>query len=330
MTLPAALRSNANFQLKLGYEFLYNISNLSVRFENARDGWIFGSMTGKVVAPGVSNGIINLVVWSTHNGGTSWTPRTLPDLGGASSYFDLKSSATTVYVLGVVATTGMAVVDSSPVGTDRWTRSSLAPMPLPAGGSFPYGTITLAGTHGWLTEGNDRGASGNAQLNVHGQWVPWKSPCASVGYTFAYPVASSPTHLVVACQLGGFGESPVVGGPPGASLESTWLRISTNGGASYQWGPEIGKTYAAGGSILAAPTSLTMFAEMSNVPTSLMASFDGGNHWSRMFHGSVVSLTFLTPTFGFGLVRTSNTTNEAIATIDGGHVWSVIAGEIER
>jgi len=325
MALPAALRSNANFQIKLGYEFLDNMSSLSVRFENPRDGWISGSMTGRVVAPGVSNGIINLVVWSTHNGGVTWSPSALPELDGASTFFDLESSATAVYVLGVVAKTNRTVVDYSPVGVDRWMHSSLAPMSLPAGGSFPYGAITLAGTHGWLTEGNDRGATGSAQLNLHGQWVPWRAPCASVGDTLAFPQASSPTHLTVACQIGGFGDSPVAHKPPGAAQESTWIYVSSNGGASFQPGPEIGKTFGDSAAIFAAPSPSTMFADKVTTSTYLTASFDGGSHWSRVFHGAVTSLTFVTPTVGFGFVGVSNSKDEIIETVDGGHAWSVLA-----
>ncbi len=325
--LPAALRANANFQIKMAYASLAATGGLSVRFANPLDGWISGSMTGKVVSAGVSNGITNLVVWSTHNGGVSWSATTPPELGGASSYFDLEPSAKRVYVLGEVAATGRVIVDSSPLRADHWTRSSLAPMSLPAGGGLPTGALTLSGAHGWLAEGNDRGVTGSAELNSRGQWVTWRAPCASVGYSMAYPQASSPSRLTVACQIGGFGESPVVGGPPGAKLESTWLRISTNGGAPFHWGARIGATYADSAEILATPSSSDLFAAESNAPTSLTASFDGGIHWVRVFHADVVSLTFLTPTFGFGFGFADGygTAAEAIETVNGGHTWTIIA-----
>lgn len=325
--LPARLRSNANFQIRMGYASPAAVGGLSVRFANPFDGWISGSMTGRVVAPGFSNGISDLVVWSTHNGGASWSAATPPSLGGASSYFDLESSATKVYVLGAEASNTNAVVDSSPVGMDHWTRASVAPLSLPAGGSQPYGAMTLSDAHGWLAEGNDRGVTGSAELNAKGQWVPWTAPCASVGYSMAFPEASSPSRLTVACQLGGYGQSPVVGGPLGAKVGSTWLRISTNGGASFHWGPQIGATYADSALILAAPSATHFFAAASSAPTSLTATFDGGRHWIRVLHGDIISLTFLSPTFGFGFGFAGGygTAAEAIETLDGGHSWRVIA-----
>lgn len=325
--LPAPLRSNADVQIRMGDYFAGATGGLSVRFENRRDGWIFGSMTGRVLSPGVTNEVVNPVVWSTHNGGVSWRQTTPPDLGGASKYFDLESSATRVNVLGVVATTGRAVVDTSPVNSDHWTRSSLAPLFLPAGGGSASGAITLSGTRGWLTEGNDRGASGSARLNARGQWVSWAGPCASVGGTLAVPEASSPAHLTVACQLGGFGDTSVVGGPPGGNAQSTWLRTSTNGGASFEWGPEIGTTYANSAAVLAAPSTSNVFATLFHFPNSLSASFDRGTHWSRVFPGDIVSLDFLTPSFGFGFGFVGGSTRHAVAieTVDGGHVWTTIA-----
>jgi hypothetical protein len=333
MTLPKALLADADRQIEAGTGDLAGGPDIMIRFENSLDGWISGSMTGKLTSPGVANGITDLVVWSTHNGGTSWTPNTLPGFSSDSSYFDLEASTTKVYVLGVEWSSYKAIVDSSPIESDHWTRSSLAPMSLPAGGGQPSGAIVIAGSHGWLEEGNDRGVIGSAELNAKAQWVPWKSPCQSVGDTMAYPVPSSPTRLIGACQIGGFGGDDSGPVPPGAKLGSTWLYISTNAGATFKSGLEIAKTYSGGATILAAPSTSTLLAvDEYFSPSVLVVSFDGGLHWSKVgvsgdtSISEVVSLRFVAPMFGFGLVQNSNDKSAVIETTDGGHAWTVIAG----
>jgi hypothetical protein len=98
-----------------------------------------------------------------------------------------------------------AMIEGSPVDTDRWRSASSVTLSGPGGGSQPFSAIVLQGKIGWAVYGNDRGTTGAARLDSQGQWVAWSPPCASVGRSYAVPTASTPADLVAVCVIGGFG-----------------------------------------------------------------------------------------------------------------------------
>ncbi len=216
-------------------------------------------------------------------------------------------------------------VESSPVGQDNWHVSDSRGLPTPAGGGSPSGAIVLAGSHGWLVEGNDRGTTGSAQLNNVGRWVPWTAPCESVGDSLAVPAASTSSHLIVECVMGGFAYPLSSTAPRGATLGSTWLYVSDNAGRTFTAGPELGRVGQYFGPVLASPEPKTILMTRNIAPhQELRASFDGGRHWSVVYFGDVLFLHFVSSTEGLALVQPSKGPNQLIMTYDGGIHWSPV------
>src|SRR5579875_2924095 len=71
-------------------------AGLQVRFANASQGWIFGALP----STNQFNAEMKAVVWSTHNGGTSWQADSASGLSpNQSSILDLEASDGRAYVL---------------------------------------------------------------------------------------------------------------------------------------------------------------------------------------------------------------------------------------
>jgi hypothetical protein len=144
-----------------------------LRFANLADGWAFGTQ-----------------VWVTHDGGAHWNEIALPGEAPGDQIMDLETAGGVVYA-AVAGDNGMILIDSSPVGVNRWTMS---PTEVPVGaGPVPTVQIVLQGGSGWLIE-NDRTVGGGARLE-HGAWVTWQPPCATVEGP-ALLAASSASNLV--------------------------------------------------------------------------------------------------------------------------------------
>ncbi len=295
-------------------------AGLNVRFADPQDGWIFGGL----VEPSSYGGSVRPVLWSTHDGGLTWREQRLPGLSTEGSIFDLEAAAGRVYFMAQ-ETTGGAILESSPVTGDDW-RAALG-LGTPAGGAQPSGTIVLAGSTGWLVEGNDRGTAASARLDGRGQWVGWAPPCVSVGNSFAVPAVSTPSDLVAVCVMGGFAYPLSKAAPPGAALGSSWLYFSDNGGQTFAAGPELGPRQDVFGGVLASPApgvillSRSYFGNGDVNEQDLRASFDGGHHWTVVYEGQFLYLGFTSPSQGVGIVQLSPSTTGMIMTFDGGHHW---------
>jgi hypothetical protein len=174
-----------------------------------------------------------------------------------------------------------------------------------------------------LVEGNDRGTTGSAEL-VGGQWVGWVPPCASVGDSFAIPAASTADDLVAVCVMGGFAEGLSKSAPKGATLGSSWLYFSDNGGSSFQAGPELGPVGDSFGDVLASPEPGAILLSHGDMGQDLMASFNYGHTWTTVYHGELTYLGFTSQLQGVGIVQTSSTTTKMIMTFDGGHLWAPV------
>jgi hypothetical protein len=321
-SFPAALAAAANRKIGGVPAELIDGVPLSIYFADPRDGWIYGALAVPARQAGLSYDI-ELTLWSTHDGGRTWRkqpPRGL-GFGGEGTILDVQSAAGTVYLMESNST-GDVTVRSSPADADRWHVSSTVHLGAPAGGGLQSGAFVLQGSSGWLVEGNDRGTTGSAQLNSAGQWVSWTPPCASVGGSFAVPAASTPRDLVAVCVMGGFASQLSPSAPPGATLGSSWLYLSSDGGRTFNAGPELGPQGSFFGGVLASPSpGVILIGHTTGNREDLIASFDGGVHWTVVYRGSLLFLAFTSPSQGVGIVQSSNHTTKMIMTFDGGHRW---------
>ena len=176
-----------------------------------------------------------------------------------------------------------------------------------------------------MVEGNDRGVTGSAELSGAGQWRDWTAPCASVGNSFTVPAAASTSDLVAVCVMGGFASPLSKSAPAGATLGSSWLYFSGNGGDSFQAGPELAPRGDDYSGVLASPSPGVVFIGRYGTSGQLVGSFDGGHHWEVVYGGSLFYLGFTSPSQGVGLVRLSGGNGSGTAMImsfDGGHHWA--------
>jgi hypothetical protein len=291
---------------------------LNIRFADLDDGWIFGNLP--VAGP---TGLDAPELWDTHDGGRTWHRETLAVLGRNSSILDLEAAAGRVHLMVLDAKPSVAV-ESSPVSRDRWRSSSSVAFGLPAGGGELSGAFVLHGVHGWLVEGNDRGTTGSAQL-VRGRWVAWTPPCSAVGGGFAIPSAPAPSYLVAACVIGGFASPLSKAAPPGATVGSTWLYVSRNGGKSFRAGPELGREGAFFDGVLASsrPGAL-LIGRQIGTGQELRASFDGGRRWAVVYRGELRYLGFTTATQGVAIAARAGRASSMIMTHDGGRHWAAV------
>jgi hypothetical protein len=269
-------------------------------------------------------------MWATHDGGKVWTAQRLPSATALGQVEDVEAAHGVVDAMVMTGADYRAVIDSSPIGTDAWRKTSVVTLNPPAGGAQPSGAIVLKGANGWAVYGNDRGTSASARLSSTGTWVKWTPPCASVGNSFALPVATSPTDLVALCTMGGFAYGLSKSAPPGATLGSSWLYLSTNAGSSFRAGPELKPVkdfpaFSNFSGLLASPRlRVYLVGSDVNQHEGLVASFDGGAHWTTVYSHQVTSLTFVNVNEGLGFVQLASDATAMIMTSDGGRHWSPV------
>lgn len=324
--LPAALVAAADRRFS-GAAADYAVTSLNVRFADARDGWIYGGVPIAHPQSGSTYYSLRAVLWSTHDGGADWKAVPLHGLGLRDTIFDLEAARGTAWLMES-GTREDLTVKRSAVGGDDWTVARTPPLGTPAGGTQQTGGFVLADGAGWLVEGNDRGVTGSARL-VGGRWVRWTPPCAAVGGSFSIPAASSARDLVAVCVMGGYALGLSPSAPPGATLGSSWLYLSTDGGARFHAGPELAAKDiadpAALGGPIASPAPGTILLGRSDPDSgaqSLIATFDGGLHWGVIAEGAPVFLGFTSPDQGVAIVRAANGTTAMLMSFDSGRHWA--------
>ncbi|MGA2758412.1 MAG: hypothetical protein ABSF58_13780 [Solirubrobacteraceae bacterium] len=305
---------------------------LSVRFADARDGWIYGGVPFSYRQSNFAFYGLRPILWSTHDGGAHWAPQLASDLPHGDSIYDLEAAGGSAYLMRATGV-GQVTVEHTPAGRDEWTFMATPPLHGPAGGAQPTGQFVFAGGAGWLVEGNDRGTDGSARLDG-GHWVTWTPPCASVGDSFAIPAASSATSLAAVCVIGGYVSIPTAQAPPGAVAGSSWLYTSADGGLSFTAGPEIARQDAgdpaAGGGPIASAAPQTVVLGRFEPPSGrsqMVATFDGGAHWSVVASGDPLFIGFTSPTQGVAILSAHSgaTSTSMLMTYDGGHHWSTVS-----
>ncbi len=288
VTIPTAILNVSNRDMQGTMAAGFSMYGLQVRFANARDGWIFGSLEQPIKQNGAP-AYLGLVprLWSTHDGGLVWRRQPLPWMASHDEFLDVEAANGVVYAMAPKRTYDVAV-ESSPVGVDDWHSATKVTLGTPAGGGPLTGSFVLHGDKGWLVEGNDRGVFGSAQLGASGTWVPWTAPCLHVGDSYGVPSAASSDDLVVACSIGGYGDNPSKFDPPGATIGSAWLYFSTDGGESFRAGTELRpvKDFLFFSGALAAPAPhVVILSRPTNGGGVLCASFDDGVSWSTVYRG---------------------------------------------
>jgi hypothetical protein len=321
-TLPRALLTPVDQKYHNSIAAL-NSSGLNVRFANARNGWIYGTVANFDYFGGITTSRWLVLLWSTHDGGATWTKVNPPGLASQGPIYDLEVSNYEAYLLGE-GPKFTAVLVESPVHSDHWSVVSTPPLQPPVGGSETSGNVVVSEHAGWLVEGNDRGITGSLRLTREGQWTAWSPPCTSVGDSYVAPVASDARHLVAVCEIGGVFSQPSPKAPPGATPGSWWLYVSNNAGSNFH---AVRKLHGAGGyfSALASPTPDVFFFQYDlGSGLELVMSRDAGKHAHVVFHGPVTYLHFVNTTDGIGIAESPSGTSEMIVTHDGGRFWSVL------
>jgi hypothetical protein len=285
---------------------------LSIYFESANDGWIYGLERERPI------------LFSTHDGGVQWSQLSTSLEGSYGFIFDMASLRGTVYLVAQ-SKSYHGVLESSPIGRDDWRVVHTPTLELPAGGATDTGAIVFKGDSGWLVVGNDRGVSGSAQLTRSGHWVKWSPPCKSVGDSYVVPVAITAQDLVVACSMGGFASPLSPSAPPGAKLMSNWLYTSRNGGRTFHYGPHLSRLLEG---VVAANSATDLFANriinaVSNYQ-QFVRSVDGGRHWTIIRREWALSVAFPSRAQGVALLQGPQDVNSMFITSDGGSHWTAV------
>jgi photosystem II stability/assembly factor-like uncharacterized protein len=263
-----------------------------LRFADPRDGWAFGPD-----------------LWATHDGGSSWRQLTIP---GAASATVVALEASGGAVQAVLFDQNVVRIASSPVGSDSWQLSSVS-VPIGAG-PVPAAQLVLSGTDGWLLE-VDRTVVGGARLSG-GTWAAWTPPCVNLAGP-ALLAASSPTELVVACDVGQW-----------STPQGEHVYASHDGGATFaQSGTRV--PISGAGGIASPGASSTFLTGTTAQGSAIVRSSDGGQTWQTALETGKASITYLgftSPTQGVVLTIApsgpgASTGGSLLMTRDGGHTW---------
>ena len=181
-----------------------------VAFADAADGWL--------VTPSS--------VQSTHDGGASWQPVTIP--GGADTYAAVAASASQAHVAYIRSDLAGVTVASSPIDHDAFTPSDLL-IPVGAGPRLDV-SMSAGGPFGEVVY-DDRTFIGAGEIR-DGAWATWDLQCPFDAPTVAAGLSRTGKALAIACGPSGFGDDAPVVGADLASGSLSWATIEPAGGAT--------------------------------------------------------------------------------------------------
>jgi len=125
--------------------------------------------------------------------------------------------------------------------------------------------------------------------------------------------------------MGGFASPLSRMAPSGATIDSTWLYASKNAGRTFTARTELARSNVYFGSVLASPTATTILLTRNIAPRQeLVASFDGGQHWTTVYFANVYFARFVSTSEGVALVHPSKSPNQLIMTFDGARHWASV------
>jgi photosystem II stability/assembly factor-like uncharacterized protein len=137
------------------------------------------------------------------------------------------------------------------------------------------------------------------------------------------PAAATPSELAAVCVMGGFASPLSQAAPHGATVGSSWLYVSHDGGDRFKAAHELGRQSTTSfGLTLASPRpGVVLTTRNEGRREQLIASFDDGANWRRVYTGSVTYLGFTTQSQGVALVAQPGPRMAMIMTFDGGRHW---------
>ncbi len=293
-----------------------------LRFADDRNGWIYTGPGGG----GASR------LWSTHDGGTTWSEVPVPQPGGVISSLEASGGRVDMVVEGPcpAASAGQAgcqgqvteQIFSSPVGADAWSASAYRP----ATGAGPELTSDLVrwGRLGWLIDSNRTVVSGAQNPGVAG-WSRWNPPCATANGP-GLVTAASPTDLVAVCAEGTWGTPD-----PSTSAHQTWLFVSGDGGQTFHVAGPVPGDQPQDVTVAPGQPRTIVVADQQR---GLLVSLDGGASWMTAEPGLAAGsaavpgndftyVGFTTATQGVA-IRTAPAAT-LFMTRDGGLSWSPVS-----
>ena len=333
--LPSGLRTVANPTVASYFPLVQQ----NIYFADAKNGWIYGSAQPGHVAE--TNDSYDAEIWSTHDGGATWSAVDTKSLGMRFDVLTVAASRGSVYAISWRTGQTFGLWRSS-VATDSWQRLSTPALYSAAGGSNMEGALIFKGANGWLMLGNDRGATASARLARSGRWVKWTAPCDSVGGSFSAPVAYSATTLVDVCTIGGFGADVAPGTPHYLKLQSNWVFTSHDAGLTFD---PTHRVVADGSSeyldqlpsLPASPAAGKIFVAKSvahglSTIDHLYLTRNGGKTWTSVyatpptpFSPVIQFVSFTSSRLGYAIVQRTATTSTLIISTNGGLTWHASA-----
>ncbi len=257
-----------------------------LRFANDRDGWM--------VTPDL---------WSTHDGGATWT---LVELDGVVTSLEAEEGM----VHAVVLDSDGFRIWTSPVTTDDFVPSAVvAP---PGAGPVPSTDLVLADDRGWMTVNNEAVISG---LTLEeGAWAPFDPPCRD-GFG-PVEMAASATDVVALCNEG-------VTGP--VEAPGFHLYASDDDGATFTRELPLPDLALGTGVVVERPEEgvlvlITEETEANRTGSAVAASSDDGSEWTTpqpLTDGVTRYLGFTTPTRGEAIVA-----DKVFLSDDRGLTWT--------
>lgn len=259
-----------------------------LRFANERDGWM--------VTPDL---------WSTHDGGATWT---LVELDGVVTSLEAEEGS----VHAVVLDPAGFRIWTSPVTSDDFAP---APVVAPAGdGPVPSTDLVLADDRGWMVVNNEVATSGLTLED--GVWTPFAPPCRD---RFGpVQLAASATDVVALCNEGVTGTVEAPGFHLYASEDDgeTFTRELPLPDLALGTGV-VAERPEEGGLVL-----VTEETEATRTTSASVASSDDGSEWTEpaaLAEGATRYVGFTTPTRGEAIVA-----DRVFLSDDRGVTWTEV------
>jgi photosystem II stability/assembly factor-like uncharacterized protein len=266
-----------------------------VRFATSHDGWAFGPQ-----------------LWSTHDGGRTWTQQTTP-----GPVYDVEASGGVAYLLEASCGTQPCVQGDrllqTPVSTDRWTAIS---GPKLADGQ---GSLAAHGNTVWVVV-NGGGTSTFAMVVGGNSWHQLANPCTAAGPDLAL-VGVAPVSTSALFEL--------CAGDPGAGSETKVVLFSSDGGVHATATSAAPSRGGIASGIAAASTAVVAVPAASGA-SYVYRSADGGHTWATPLNqgdGGVgyFDVGFTTATQGVAVYgNPAQGSSSLLMTHDAGATWKPV------
>jgi hypothetical protein len=330
MSIPRQLQRGLALAPWGSYDVAF--ASISVHFADPTNGWIYGTIPAPPT-PSTSNPNWVSRLWSTHDGGKSWSQVPLSKFRLTGGVDQMATHGAWTYLFGASYTYDRAYLYGTRSNTDRWVNKSDARMELPAGGSVLQGAFTFAGSSGWFVAGNDRGFTASARLSGT-TWQAWNGPSfQKLGASFTPIVAVTSRVLIAVDQNAGFVYLPTLAVPPHWNRGASWLFVSYNSGATFKPFRQLSVVdqsdfFAVTGSpVVSAPGRILLDESTNSGERQLVLSTDWGKSWRVVLNHSVSQVVFASRNIAFAVVEKANSpsTDSLYRSTTAGTNWSRVS-----